>query len=156
LKDFSYEPITTCYLRYAPATRLHRPFFALVDDADSAEWGQFVFDRGHLSTTQAGLLAIVVSASSTAIEQDQHALAQAIAGQLATALQMPSLARPHWSKVISEKRATFACTPGLQRPPNATGLPGLVLAGDYTAGEYPATLEAAVRSGLSAARLLTG
>jgi hypothetical protein len=28
-----------------------------------------------------------------------------------------------------------------------------VLAGDYTAGDYPATLEAAVRSGVAAARL---
>ena len=56
--------------------------------------------------------------------------------------------------MITEKRATFACTPGLARPANATALPGLVLAGDYTAGDYPATLEAAVRSGIGAARLL--
>jgi uncharacterized protein with NAD-binding domain and iron-sulfur cluster len=54
---------------------------------------------------------------------------------------------------LTEKRATFACTPGLARPANATALPGLFLAGDYTASEYPATLETAVRSGLAAARL---
>jgi hypothetical protein len=56
--------------------------------------------------------------------------------------------------VITEKRATFSCTPGLQRPANDSGLPGLVLAGDYTAGEYPATLEMAVRSGVQASRIL--
>jgi uncharacterized protein with NAD-binding domain and iron-sulfur cluster len=57
---------------------------------------------------------------------------------------------------LTEKRATFACTPGLARPANATGLPGLALAGDYTAGDYPATLETAVRSGRAAARLALG
>jgi monoamine oxidase len=31
-------------------------------------------------------------------------------------------------------------------------VPGLWLAGDYVAGEYPATLEGAVRSGVAAAR----
>jgi len=53
--------------------------------------------------------------------------------------------------VISEKRATFSCTPGLVRPANDLGVPGLALAGDYTAGDYPATLEGAVRSGIKAA-----
>jgi len=42
--------------------------------------------------------------------------------------------------------------PNLQRPASATGLPGLWLAGDYVASDYPATLEAAVRSGVAAAR----
>ena len=45
--------------------------------------------------------------------------------------------------------------PGLARPANATAVPGLVLAGDYTASDYPATLEAAVRSGIAAANLLS-
>jgi hypothetical protein len=31
-----------------------------------------------------------------------------------------------------------------------------VLAGDYTASDYPATLESAVRSGVAAARLALG
>jgi uncharacterized protein with NAD-binding domain and iron-sulfur cluster len=154
LRAFAYEPITTCYLRYAPEMRLTRPFFALIDDAETSQWGQFVFDRGQLDRAQAGLLAVVVSASSAAVDQDQNTLATAIAAQLAKALHMPLLAQPQWCKVVSEKRATFSCTPGLQRPPNASGLPNLALAGDYTAGQYPATLEAAVRSGLNAARLL--
>ncbi|MFI4941456.1 MAG: hydroxysqualene dehydroxylase HpnE, partial [Burkholderiales bacterium] len=150
LKGFTYEPITTCYLRYPPATRLTQPFFALIDNAAASEWGQFVFDRGQLDHTHAGLLSVVVSAASAAAEQDQKTLAGAIAAQLAKALQMPPLAQPVWSKVISEKRATFSCTPGLTRPENASGLPGLAIAGDYTASDYPATLEAAVRSGLQA------
>ena len=56
-------------------------------------------------------------------------------------------------QTIVEKRATFACTPGLQRP-GAEVAPGLYACGDYIAGPYPATLEGAVRSGLEAARHL--
>jgi uncharacterized protein with NAD-binding domain and iron-sulfur cluster len=54
--------------------------------------------------------------------------------------------------VIEDKRATFACTPDLARPTTATALPNVWLAGDYVAGDYPATLEGAVRSGVAAAR----
>ena len=53
---------------------------------------------------------------------------------------------------VVEKRATFACTPGLERP-GAEMAPGLYAAGDYVQGPYPATLEGAVRSGVAAARL---
>jgi squalene-associated FAD-dependent desaturase len=160
LDAFDYEPISTVYLQYEPDLRLPLPFCALLDDPAHGAWGQFVFDRGQLDTGPArgqdGLLAVVVSAAGEAASLDQEALAAAVAGQLAAAFRQPGLARPRWSRVLTEKRATFACTPGLARPPNATGLPGLVLAGDYTAGDYPATLETAVRSGTAAARLVLG
>ncbi len=154
LAAFVPEPITTCYLQYAPGTRLENPFYALLDEPASQRWGQFVFDRGQLDARQDGLFAVVISASSAAASLPQDALAAAIAAQLATDLSRPELAKPAWSKIITEKRATYACTPGLKRPANETPAPGLVLAGDYTAGEYPATLEMAVRSGVLAARLL--
>jgi uncharacterized protein with NAD-binding domain and iron-sulfur cluster len=66
----------------------------------------------------------------------------------------PRASAPTWSRVITEQRATFACTPNLQRPGTATALPGLWLAGDYVASDYPATIEGAVRSGIRAARLV--
>ncbi len=162
LRSFEYEPITTCFLQYASDTRLPRPFFALLDDPENAgknvgntaAWGQFVFDRGQLDPTQAGLLAVVISASSAAIQAGHEELAKAVAAQLAATFKQPQLAAPSWTKVISEKRATFACTPGLVRPANDSGLDKLVLAGDYTASDYPATLESAVRSGKLAAQEL--
>lgn len=149
--EFDVEPITTCYLQYPPDLQLPRPMLALRDDPLRGRWAQFVFDRGQLDAAQAGLLAVVVSASADALAGGTATLEQAIAQQLAEALQMPALASPLWSKAITEKRATFACTPNLQRPPNATAHDGLWLAGDYTEGEYPATIESAVRSGLAAA-----
>jgi squalene-associated FAD-dependent desaturase len=154
LDAFTYEPIVTCYLQYDAALRLALPMYALPDDASVHHWGQFVFDRGHLDASQAGLLAVVVSAALAATALDQGTLAQAIAVQLATVLQMPALAQPVWAQVIAEKRATFSCTPGLVRPGNDIGLSSLALAGDYTASDYPATLESAVRSGLGAAALI--
>ena len=154
LTSFDYEPITTCYLRYAHQPKLAQPFFALRDDPDAGKWGQFVFDRGQLRSDQAGILAVVISSSGNAIIEEREALAAAIAQQLADDLQQPELARPQSANIISERRATFACTPALARPENATGVEGLVIAGDYTRSDYPATLEAAIRSGLQAARLL--
>lgn len=156
LTAFEPEAITTCYLQYDAATRLELPFFALLDDPDNHQWGQFVFDRGQLDAGQAGLLAVVISASGSAAAQSQDLLAEAVAVQLAAVFQRPELGRPKWFKVITEKRATYACAPGVSRPANDSGLPGLAIAGDYTAGDYPATLESAVRSGVAAAALLKG
>lgn len=156
LDAFTYEPITTCYLRYAPANRLDLPFYALLDDPANGHWGQFVFDRGQLAADQAGWLAVVISASADATALPQAELAHAIAGQLAHALDRPDLASPLYSQVITEKRATFTCTPGLSRPANDIGHATLALAGDYTDSDYPATLEAAVRSGAAAAKHILG
>jgi squalene-associated FAD-dependent desaturase len=156
LESFEYEPISTVYLQYAHGTRLPLPFCALLDDPQRGDWGQFVFDRGQLDPGQDGLLAVVISGAAQAAELERDALAGLVAGQVSRAFGMEALARPAWQQVITEKRATFACTPSLARPANATGLAGLVLAGDYTASDYPATLETAARSGLAAARLLTG
>ncbi len=156
LDALAYEPIATVYLQYAGGVRLPLPFCALADAPSAHRWGQFVFDRGRLDPGQDGLLAVVISGADPAGDIGQDALAAAVAAQLAAAFGQPALASPQWSRVITEKRATFACTPALDRPANDTGLPGLALAGDYTACDYPATLEAAVRSGVAAAGVVTG
>jgi hypothetical protein len=55
--------------------------------------------------------------------------------------------------VTRERRATFRQAPGTARlrPAAATNLPGLALAGAWTATGWPDTMESAVRSGLAAA-----
>ena len=156
LEALGYEPIATVYLQYGTGTRLPLPFCALADVPEDKRWGQFVFDRGQLDPGQDGLLAVVISGADPAGAIGQDALAAAVAAQLAAAFGQPALSAPLWARTITEKRATFACTPALDRPANATGVAGLALAGDYTACDYPATLEAAVRSGVAAAGVLTG
>ena len=136
-----FEAITTVYA-WAQGAQLAAPMLALRHDTQHP--AQFVFDRGQLGGPS-GLLAFVVSASRGERETLQaQVLAQAEA-QLGLELQAV--------QTVVEKRATFACTPGLQRPPQAI-VPGLLACGDYMAGPYPATLEGAVRSGLAAAQAL--
>jgi hydroxysqualene dehydroxylase len=155
LDSLQYEPISTCYLQYSPELRLPSPFFALAEDPEQSKWAQFVFDRGQILASHPGLLAAVISSSQEAIRGGHEALGSAIGAQLAQAFGLPELAHPRWTKLITEKRACFSCKPGLARPTNETGMHALVLAGDYTAGDYPATLEGAARSGVNAASIMT-
>jgi hydroxysqualene dehydroxylase len=136
-----FEAIATVYC-HGPGARLRHPMLALRSDA--AHPAQFVFDRGQLGGPQ-GLLAFVVSASDgdrDTLQTQVLAQAQAQLGLALTPLQ-----------TVVEKRATFACTPGLVRPTQAIA-PGLWACGDYVDGPYPATLEGAVRSGVAAAKAL--
>jgi len=142
---FAYQPIFTCYLQYPERVRLPLPMFGL--DAGLVQW---VFDRGAL-LGERGRLACVISAQGGHEQMSQDELAATCARELAAAL--PGLPAPLWSRVIAEKRATVACTPGLARPGPETPWPDVLLAGDYTDPEYPPTLEAAARSGVRAARL---
>lgn len=142
----AYEPIYTCYLQYPQQVSLPRSMTGF--DGGLVQW---LFDRGRLGGP-AGLLAAVISARGRHQEYAQDELARAIHCELAQ--HLPGLPKPLWSRIIAEKRATFACRPGLARPANRTAAAGLYLAGDYTASEFPGTLEAAVRSGLEAAKLV--
>jgi zeta-carotene desaturase len=60
--------------------------------------------------------------------------------------------------VVKELRAVFSPLPGLEsrRPPARTATRNLFLAGDWTRCGWPATMEAAVRSGYLAAEAVTG
>jgi predicted NAD/FAD-dependent oxidoreductase len=105
-----------------------------------------VFDHGSLRG-EPGLLAFVISGAARWLERGNEAVVEAVQAQAAAQLAVGEL-EP--CRVLTEKRATFACVPGLERPGVRIG-PRLFAAGDYIAGPYPATLEGAVRSGLDAA-----
>lgn len=146
IERFTYQPIYSVYLQYAPGARL--PFRMGGLEARYAQW---LFDRGQLCG-QDGLIGVVISASGAHQGLAHDDLARAVHAELAE--NFPHLGKPQWHQVIAEKRATFSCTPGLSRPDNATPVAGLYLAGDYTASDYPATIESAVRSGVRAANLV--
>jgi hydroxysqualene dehydroxylase len=138
-----FEAITTVYA-HAPDAKLPCPIMALKSSASAP--AQFVFDRGTLTGHQV-ILAFVVSAS----HGDAATIEQQVISQGREQLRMPQLQA---LQTITDKRATFACTPGLQRPV-AQIAPGIIACGDYVQGPYPSTLEGAVRSGMQAARELT-
>lgn len=133
-----FEAITTVYA-HAPDAQLPCPMMAL--PCSLYEPAQFVFDRGAL-TGHHGVLAFVISASVG----DAATLERQVISQGRKQLALPQLQA---LKTITDKRATFACTPGLQRPV-AQIAPGIIACGDYVDGPYPSTLEGAVRSGIAA------
>ena len=142
-----FEPIVTVYLR-CPGARLCAPMLALPEDDRSP--AQFVFDHGQLQGLD-GQFAFVISGAAPWVDQGLDAAAAAVLAQAARCLpatQWPA-ERASLLGVVAERRATFRCTPALQRPGTIIA-PGLAAAGDYVEGPYPATLEGAVRSGLAA------
>jgi len=141
-----HQPIYTVYLQYPAHVKLPHPMLGL-----HQRYSQWLFDKGRIAG-QHGLIAAVISAEGMHQELSHDELAQRVMVELGKEFGISD--SPRWVKVIAEKRATFACTPGLQRPAQQTVLPRLLLAGDYTAGDYPATLEGAVQSGLRCAQLL--
>ena len=137
-----HEAIATVYLRGTPGLT-GAPLRALRHGQGAP--AQFVFDRSALGGP-AGLAALVVSASEGTREAiEAQSLAQA-GSQLGWHDAVPV-------QTIVEKRATFACMPGVRRPPIDVA-PGLSACGDYVEGPYPATLEGAVLSGQAAAAAL--
>jgi squalene-associated FAD-dependent desaturase len=135
----AFEAIATVYVSGGP--RLPLPMLAL--RARPGAPAQFVFDRSQLGGPT-GVLAFVVSAS----DADKQLIEQQVLAQSA-ALGWPVRAL----QTVVDKRATFACVPGLERPPSVIA-PGLIACGDYVEGPYPATLEGAIRSALFAADLV--
>ena len=148
---FTYESTTTIYLGYRDPA-VHPPI-ARLDDAP----GQWVFERGKvtLDGRSLHLLAVVISGSGAHDHLDHGTLVAAADAQLRRAL--PALSPLAFGRVIAERRATYACTPGVTRPMAGSITPRIALAGDYTHPELPATLEAAVASGaVAAAEVLDG
>jgi len=147
--EYSYQPIYTCYLQYPGRVKLSFPMLGL-----TAGMVQWLFDRERLGGKR-GLVACMISAEGRHQEMTHPELAAACHRELVQVLG--ALPEPEWSQVIAEKRATITCSPGVVRPAQETQTPGLFLAGDYTDPEYPPVLEAAVRSGIRAAKkILSG
>lgn len=143
MEHFDWQPIVTCYLRYPVAVSLPAVMTGIHQGV--AQW---LFDLAALRGMP-GMIAAVISAEGPHRQLSQDDLAHRIHAEVSTLV--PNLPSPQWHRVVTEQRATFACRPQMHRPATETALPGLWLAGDYVAGDFPATIEGAVRSGVRAA-----
>ncbi|HZF77013.1 MAG TPA: FAD-dependent oxidoreductase, partial [Acetobacteraceae bacterium] len=104
-------------------------------------------------------VSVTVSAADAAIGlPGEHTAAQAWAEirRAAHAFALPGEwpAEPPPFRAVKERRATPRHGPGPRPAPPRRPLANLVLAGDWTSPDLPATIESAVRSGNAAANLL--
>ncbi len=145
-EGLTFDPIVTTWV-HAPGLALPCPMVRLSDGP-----AQFAFDLGQLGTGWVGGVSLVTSDAGPWLEQGLAALEDAVLRQ-ARALPGVQVEKTIVIRSIAERRATFRCRTGLQRPaPRAADQHGsLWLAGDYVEGPYPSTLEGAVRAGVAAA-----
>jgi len=103
-----------------------------------AEW---LFLRGNIAS-------VTISAAEHIVDDPAEDIAARIWRDIRGVLLRDRTEMPP-VRVIKEKRATFAQTPGQvrRRPDHGTMLENLWLAGDWTATGLPATIEGAIRSG---------
>lgn len=146
IETIPYQPIYTVYLQYPSTVHLPHPMLGL--DRCISQW---LFDRGQIAA-QHGLIAVVISAEGIHQDLSHEQLAHKVVKECREHLDIAEM--PLWHQVIAEKRATFSCEVNLSRPAHLTPIENLLLAGDFTAGEYPATLEGAVMSGINCAKQL--
>ncbi|MFE4664842.1 hydroxysqualene dehydroxylase HpnE [Streptomyces sp. NPDC056716] len=148
LLEIGTAPILNVHVVYDRKV-LDAPFLAAL--GSPVQW---VFDRTDASGLKEGqYLALSQSAAQDEIDLPVAELRERYLPELARLLPLTRGAGVRDFFVTRERTATFAPAPGVARlrPGARTGTPGLYLAGAWTATGWPATMEGAVRSGISAA-----
>lgn len=143
--DFTYSAIINGHFLW-PQSGIFRntmPFLGVVNG--TVQW--IFFHEGRISTTTS-------AASSALIGMEEEALAELLWHDVCRALYLDEARLPPF-RIIKEKRATYAATPGnlAKRPQTTTPFENVFLAGDYISCSHPATLEAAIGSGFAAASM---
>jgi zeta-carotene desaturase len=147
-------------LRNAPITTVHLWYDREVVDLDHAVLLdtriQWVFAKSRIrgwEGSHGSYLELVISASWAEIAMGREEILASALAELERFFPRVREARLLKSAVLKEARATFSVVPGLDRyrPRQTTACPGLLVAGDWTATEWPSTMEGAVRSGRLAA-----
>jgi squalene-associated FAD-dependent desaturase len=143
------SPIVNCHLHYDRRV-LHEPFAAAVDSPV-----QWLFDRTRSSGVAEGqLVSISLSGADGEVRLPRDEILARLRPAVERLLPEARNATLLDTAVTKEPRATFRAAPGTAalRPGTRTDVRGLFLAGAWTDTGWPATMEGAVRSGLSAAR----
>ncbi len=147
----------------SPITGIHLWFDRQISDLDHAvlldRTIQWMFHKSRLQSRGQGegsYIELVVSSSKSLVEKSRGEIVDLAVRELCEFLPGARTAKLVKSTVIKEVHATYSPLPGVDsyRPPNATAWPRVVLAGDWTATGWPATMEGAVRSGYLAAQAL--
>lgn len=154
LGEFASSPIVGVHLFFdQPVMRTPH----LVLPGRRTHW---LFDKGADQNGRFHVHA-VISAADEWVDLTEDEIAQRVVEDLWWALPNARGLAPLAVRSVKERRATFACTPGIDalRPSAARdgvrgGVANLILAGDWCATGWPGTMEGAVRSGNVAAAVL--
>lgn len=149
LHHLETSPITSVHVWYdRPILRL--PHVVLVDCL-----GQWVFSRGEVAPGE-HYLQVVVSAARQLRGLGHEEVQRQILEELTRLFPIATTALVKRVRVVTEHAATFSAVPGVDkwRPSQASPIANLLVAGDWTATGWPATMESAVRSGYLAAEAL--
>jgi len=147
LRELEVSPIIGIHLFFdRPRNVIPVPHAALTDSP--LHW---VFDKGdHLHG--------VISGAHALVDKPADEIAQLAVAEIHRHFPSSRGAKLARHRVVKEKRATFAITPGSDalRPTTTGAIGNLLLAGDWTDTGWPATMEGAVRSGYRAAAAVAG
>jgi hypothetical protein len=149
VRNLAPSPISSVHLWFdRPVTTL--PHAVLVGCQ-----GQWVFNRGEVAPGEF-YLQVVISAVRALREVGNDEIRRRIVEELVRLFPAARSAKLLRSKVVTEHSATFSAVPGVDRwrVPQASPVPNLAVAGDWTATGWPATMEGAVRSGYLAAEAI--
>jgi squalene-associated FAD-dependent desaturase len=121
-----------------------------------ARLSQWVFNRGPRDDggdAHGHYYQVVVSGSQDLRTLDRKEVITKVCAELASVWPDAAAATLLHARVVTEPAAVISPRPNLERvqPTQSTSVPGIALAGDWTATGWPATMEAAVRSGYLAA-----
>jgi uncharacterized protein with NAD-binding domain and iron-sulfur cluster len=114
-----------------------------------------VFNRGEVAPGE-HYVQVVVSAARAFRGLGHDEVRRRLAEELARLFPAAAPATLLRARVVTEHAATFSAVPGVDRwrPPQGSPVRNLLVAGDWTATGWPATMEGAVRSGYLAAEAL--
>ncbi|MHB1022495.1 MAG: hydroxysqualene dehydroxylase HpnE [Acidobacteriaceae bacterium] len=121
---------------------------------------QWMFHKSRirgLAPEKGSYLELTISASKAQLQMERTEILENALQELALFFPKVKEAKLLKSGILKEARATFSVLPGLDavRPKNESPWPGIFLAGDWTATDWPSTMEGAVRSGYLAAEAVS-
>lgn len=146
MESFGHSPILGVHLRFDRPV-LDVPHAVLVERGT-----QWLFRKDR----EGRQIHAVISAADAWMDLNEDQIAAKVCSDLRACFPASIDARVGHVRAVKERFATFAATPLFERSrpgPLAEDIhgPQVILAGDYTSTDWPATMEGATRSGRSAA-----
>ena len=156
LGHFEPSPITGIHLWFdREITPL--PHAVLLDRTIQWMFQKSKFQEEGYREGAGSYMELVVSSSKSLVQKSREEILDLAQRELAEFFPGVKEAKVVKAAVIKEVFATYSILPGLDqyRPGASTPWQRLFLAGDWTATEWPATMEGAVRSGYLAGEAIT-